>query len=105
VRPMGAPVHVEGTRNGKPLARSDFLIAEEGTRPAVLPLRFPEIESNTEEGITGNLFAPPKTAGAPGIHLWLTMTPGRQVMDIDRETCERMMALGYVAQCERPPAP
>jgi arylsulfatase A-like enzyme len=105
VRPMGAPVHVEGTRNGKPLARSDFLIAEEGTRPTILPLRFPEVESNTEEGITGNLFAPPKTAGAPGIHLWLTMTPGRQVMDIDRETCERMMALGYVAQCERPPAP
>jgi arylsulfatase A-like enzyme len=103
VRPMGAPVYVEGTRNGRALARSDFLIAEEGTRPPVLPLRFPEVESNTEEGVTGNIFAAPRRADAPGIHLWLTMTPGRQVMDIDQDACERLMALGYVAQCEGKP--
>jgi hypothetical protein len=34
------------------------------------------------------------------VHLWLTMTPGRQMMEKwDKETCERFKALGYVGTC------
>jgi len=30
------------------------------------------------------------------VHLWLVMAPGRKVMDLDKETRERLKALGYL---------
>ena len=40
------------------------------------------------------LGAPPPDR--PGVHLWLVMSPGRKVMDLDKETRERLKALGYL---------
>ena len=97
VRPMGAPVWLEGTRDGAPLRPTDILVAMEGLNPPEVPYRLPEIESEKER--SADIFRPPP-AGRPGLHVWLTLTPGRQVMEaFDRETCERLKALGYVGNC------
>jgi arylsulfatase A-like enzyme len=94
IRPMGAPVQLEGTRRGRPLAARDVLIAQEGVHPAAVPFVLPEIESEKER--VENIFAAPPE-GAPGIHVWLEMTAGRAPpAAMDRDTCERLKALGYV---------
>lgn len=96
VRPLGAPIWLEGTRDGRPLRPSDVAIAEEGTRPASFPLKLPEIESEHER--FQNVLAPPRL-DPPGLQLWLTPKPGRRVMEMDAAACERLKALGYVATC------
>jgi arylsulfatase A-like enzyme len=101
VRPMGAPVWVEGTRDGRPLRLEDVLIAREAVHPGSLPLKLPEIEPVDEdkERLSINVLEPPP-AERPGLHLWLHMVPGRSVMEpFDKETCEQMKALGYVGTC------
>ena len=101
VRPMGAPVWLEGTRDRRPLAPVDVWMAEEGLHPPENPVRLPEVEptGDDQERLTSNVFAPPREE-RPGIHLWLTMIPGRAIMErFDKETCERMKALGYVQTC------
>jgi sulfatase-like protein len=97
VRPMGAPVWLEGTRDGRPLVAEDILIAQDAVHPAEMPFRFPEIESEKQR--VENIFSPPPL-GRPGLHVWLTLTPGRTMMQsFDKETCERLKALGYVGTC------
>jgi arylsulfatase A-like enzyme len=101
VRPMGAPVWVEGTRNGRPLQPQDVWIAREAVHPAAVPVQLPEIEPVDEdkERLAINVLEPPP-ADKPGLHLWLHMVPGRSVMEpFDKETCEQMKALGYVGTC------
>jgi arylsulfatase A-like enzyme len=101
VRPMGAPVWLEGTRDGRPLRPADVWIAEEGHHPAAAPLKLPEVEpqgDDDKERLSINVFAAPR-AQAPGVHLWLTMVPGRTLMKVDKETCERLRALGYIGTC------
>jgi arylsulfatase A-like enzyme len=94
IRPMGAPVELAGTRRGRPLAPSDILIAQEAVHPAAVPFKLPEIE--TEKERVENIFAPPP-AGRPGLHVWLAMTAGRKPPAVmDKETCERLKALGYI---------
>jgi hypothetical protein len=94
IRPQGAPVDLEGTRRGHPLAASDILIAQEGVHPSAVPFRLPEIE--TEKERVENIFAPPP-AGRAGIHVWLAMTGGKKApAAMDHETCERLKALGYI---------
>jgi hypothetical protein len=94
IRPMGAPVQLAGTRRGRPLAPSDVLIAQEAVHPAAVPFKLPEIE--TEKERVENIFAPPPS-GRPGIHVWLAMTAGKKPPAVmDRETCERLKALGYI---------
>ena len=94
IRPQGAPVWLEGTRDGRPLRPEDVLIAKEGVHALELPLRLPEIE--TEKERTEDIFAPPPVT-RPGLHVWLTMTPGRQIMGaFDKASRERLCALGYV---------
>jgi arylsulfatase A-like enzyme len=94
LRPQGAPVWLEGSRDGKPLAPSDVFIAQEGIHPAEVPFKLPEIE--TEKERAENIFAPP-AEGKPGVHVWLTLASGHQVMAMDKDTCERLKALGYVS--------
>jgi hypothetical protein len=94
VRPQGAPVWLEGTRGGRPLRAADVAIAQPGTHPSAVPVRLPELESEGHERF-GNLFAPPP-AGRGAIQLWLTLPPGRSLLEFDPETRERLKALGYV---------
>ena len=98
IRPMGAPVWLEGTRDGRPLKPGDVSIAAEGIHPAAVPLKLPDIEpqdaSDEEKPEWNVLGAPPEDR--PGVHLWLVMSPGRKVMDLDKETRERLKALGYL---------
>jgi arylsulfatase A-like enzyme len=93
IRPQGAPVWLEGTRDGRPLRGKDVLIAAEGVPALEMPLQLPEIE--TEKERAENIFAPPPVE-RPGLHVWLTLVPGRQVLEIDTEARERLCALGYL---------
>jgi arylsulfatase A-like enzyme len=94
IRPQGAPVWLEGTRDGRPLRPGEVLIAQEGVPALEVPLQLPDIE--TEKERTENIFAPPP-AERPGLHVWLTLTPGRQIMgSFDKSTRERLCALGYL---------
>jgi len=101
VRPMGAPVWLEGTRGRRPLQPADVWIAEEGRHPAATPLKLPEVEpqgDDDKERLSINVFAPPRLE-QPGLHLWLTLVSGRTLMKVDKETCERLRALGYIGSC------
>jgi arylsulfatase A-like enzyme len=94
IRPQGAPVWLEGTRDGRALRPADVLIAKEGVPAREMPLQLPEIE--TEKERTEDIFAPPPD-DRPGLHVWLTLTPGRQIMeDFDKASRERLCALGYI---------
>jgi arylsulfatase A-like enzyme len=100
IRPMGAPVWLEGTRDGRPLKLGDVSIAGEGIHPSVFPVKLPDIEpqdASDEEKPDWNVLAAPPEA-RPGVHLWLVMSPGRKVMDLDKETRERLKALGYLGR-------
>jgi len=95
IRPMGAPVYLEGTRDGRPLRAADVTMAEEAEHPPEVPFRLPEIDprGDTEDERFDNVFAPPR--GNPtGLQLWLTGT--RKVLPIDKEARERLCALGYI---------
>jgi arylsulfatase A-like enzyme len=96
LRPQGAPVWLEGTRDGRPLSPSDVYIAQEGIHPAEMPFKLPEIE--TEKERAENIFAAPP-AGRGGVHVWLTLDSGKQPMKMTAEVCEQMLALGYVSGC------
>jgi arylsulfatase A-like enzyme len=102
VRPMGAPVLVEATRDGKVLTARDVYIAREGVHPPDGPLRLPEIEpvgDDDRDRLSTDIFGPPRDE-KPGLHLWVTMVPGRRVMGpIDKAQCEALKALGYIGSC------
>ena len=95
LRPAGAPVELSGRRDGRELRGSDVAIGETAFHPQALPLRLPDIESETEADRGLKLFGrPPDTMG--GVRLWLVLPPGKSVQELDPETRERMKALGYV---------
>lgn len=98
VRPQGAPVWLEGLRDGRPLRSADVLVAQEGLRPDAIPYRIPDLEPPTEgeDQTTANLFAPPPDG--PGVHVWLKLAPGRRLLELDAEARERLKALGYVGR-------
>ncbi|HUL78549.1 MAG TPA: sulfatase [Vicinamibacteria bacterium] len=95
VRPVGAPVTLEGTRDSRPLRPSDVAVGAGSFHPDAFPFRLPDVESETERDRGINLFAAPR-AEVPGVRLWLTLPPGRTVREMDKETRERLKALGYV---------
>jgi hypothetical protein len=94
---MGAPVYLEGTRDGRPLRPSDVTMAEEAEHPPAVPLRLPGIEprGDTDDERFDNVFAPPR-GNPPGLQLWLTMAPSVKLLAMDKETRERLCALGYI---------
>ena len=59
VRPMGAPVTLEGLRDGRPLRPADVGIGEGGQHPEALPYRLPDVESETERDRGLRLFGAP----------------------------------------------
>ena len=95
VRPVGAPITLEGTRDGRPLRPTDVAVGEGSFRPEGFPFRLPDIESETEHDRGINLFAAPR-GEASGVRLWLALPPGQTVQEMDAETRERLKALGYV---------
>jgi len=97
IRPMGAPVYLEGTRDGRPLRTSEVTIAEEAEHPPTVPFRLPEVEprGDTDDERFDNVFAPPRGNPA-GLQLWLTMASSVKVLAMDKETRERLCALGYI---------
>jgi arylsulfatase A-like enzyme len=97
LRPRGAPVTLQGTRDGRPLRPGDVAYAESGRSAPAFPFRLPDIEQENEhEHERGlNLFAAPKSSAA-GVHVWLALAPGRKLMELDAETRERLKALGYL---------
>jgi arylsulfatase A-like enzyme len=101
VRPMGAPVTLQGTRDGRPLRADEVWIAKEAVHPPAVPLTLPELEPVDEdkERLSINMLEPPP-AGRAGVSLWLQMVSGRTVMaPPDKERCEQLKALGYVQTC------
>lgn len=93
IRPQGAPVRLEGTRDGRPLRPADVLIAREAVNPPAVPFALPEIETESER--VEDIFAAPP-AERRGLHVWLAMAPGRSVLEFDAATRERLKALGYI---------
>ena len=95
VRPIGAPVVLSGTRDGRPLRPLDVAIGESAKHPEALPYRLPDIESETERDRGLRLFAAPASGRSP-VRLWLTLPPGQSLGELDAATRERLRALGYV---------
>jgi len=95
VRPVGAPVRLSGTRDGRPLRSGDVVIGETAFRPVSFPLRLPDIESETEVDRGLRLFQSPR-AELGGVRIWLKLPPGRTIQELDPATRERLKALGYV---------
>ena len=60
LRPRGAPVTLQGTRDGRPLRPADVAYAESGRSAPALPFRLPDIDPETEHERGLNLFAAPK---------------------------------------------
>jgi arylsulfatase A-like enzyme len=100
VRPVGAPVWIEGTRDGRALRPADVFVAQEAQHPDAIPAKLPEIEGSPENENAPILrvFEPPATMQA-GIYLWLRPIQGRQTIEINKENCESLRALGYVGNC------
>jgi arylsulfatase A-like enzyme len=114
VRPVGAPVWVSGTRNGKPLRPEDVFIAKENLAPAGVPFKLPEIEPvDASPRSAAGRSARPASRGpaideskasmleAPlgnpdGLQIWLTLRPGFELTTMDEETRQQLKALGYL---------
>jgi arylsulfatase A-like enzyme len=117
VRPMGAPIWISGTRDGKPLPPADVRIAREGAHPPTVPCKLPEAEPSEHDEVKAaadggdhdgrkhrvdalNVLEPPTAAAEPGVHLWVTLRPGASTMGpMSPEQCEELKALGYVSSC------
>ncbi|MGE5125497.1 MAG: sulfatase [Betaproteobacteria bacterium] len=95
LRPIGAPVELSGTRDGRPLRGAEVAIGGTAFHPARLPLRLPDIESETDRDRGLVLFKPPRPEVA-GVRIWLSLPAGRTVNELDAATRERLKALGYV---------
>jgi arylsulfatase A-like enzyme len=95
VRPVGAPVTLSGTRDGRPLRPADVAVGEGSFRPPAFPFRLPDIESETESDRGISLFTAPR-AETGGVRIWLALPAGRSIQELDPESRERLKALGYV---------
>jgi arylsulfatase A-like enzyme len=97
ITPLGAPIWLDGTYNGRALAPATIFLGEEGTHPAAVPFLLPEAEIEGER--SANVFAEPRTK-EPGLRIWLAPSPTHAApAPLDRYTCEQLRALGYVAGC------
>jgi len=97
LRPRGAPVRLSGSRDGRALRPADIALGRDGFTPPAVPFTLPQLETERDDERHRDLFA--SAAGARGLFIWLVLERGLGVMTMDKETCERMKALGYVGSC------
>lgn len=95
IRPIGAPVHLRGLRQGRPFRKGDVIVGGTAYAPGAFPFRLPDIESETDRNQGLELFKQPP-AGAAVVGVWLRLPPGRTLSQLDEATRERLKALGYV---------
>jgi arylsulfatase A-like enzyme len=93
VRPVGAPVWIEGTRAGRTLGMQDIWLGKGRLHPSDVTLRLPEFDTDKER--VEDIFTTPDQE-LPGLQLWLTLLPGKDPGVIDKDACERLKALGYI---------
>jgi arylsulfatase A-like enzyme len=98
VLPRGAPVHLDGSHDGRPLRATEVALGQAGFAPAAVPFTLPQLEAESENAPRGDLLGVAASV-RPGVAVWLVLDRGRHVMTMDKETCERMKALGYVGSC------
>jgi arylsulfatase A-like enzyme len=98
LRPMGVRVWLEGTHDGRPLRPGEVRMAQDGAHPTEVPFRLPEIDDTDTERPdderAARALVPP--SGGPGLQLWLTLDPGRSALNFDKDSRERLKALGYL---------
>jgi arylsulfatase A-like enzyme len=87
--PHGAPLWLEGTRDGRPLRARDIRVGAKAIPARVVPFEFPDVEE------APGAFSPPP-AGVPGIDLWLSPAGSGPVPEFDTRARERLEALGYL---------
>ncbi len=90
VRPVGVPVTLRGRRGGRDLVPADVFVGERGDHPPSLPLRLPELDSDSVEG----MFKP--GSSKTGVLIYLDAPSGRAVQDLDPAEREHLCALGYI---------
>jgi hypothetical protein len=88
-RPHGAPVVLEGTRDGRPLRPAEIRSGGEGSPAQRLPFLLPGVDDLLHP------FAPPPPA-ASAIALWLVPARAGHADVLDQETRESLKALGYL---------
>jgi arylsulfatase A-like enzyme len=95
LRPVGAPLELSGTRDGRPLRPGEVSVGETAFHPPGFPFRLPDVESELENGQGLVLFRPPR-AEVTGVRVWLSLPAGRTLQELDPVGRERLRALGYV---------
>jgi arylsulfatase A-like enzyme len=95
VRPLGTPVTLSGTRDGRRIPVSRVAVGATGWQPPELPFRLPDAEWEAEREAAIELFAPPD-ATRQGIRIWLVMPAGQSLLELDDEARESLRALGYL---------
>jgi GNAT superfamily N-acetyltransferase len=103
VRPVGVPVVLTGTREGRPLDPGLVAVAGSAWHPSSLPWRLPDVDSEAEREGGLDLFTAPADQGQ-GVGVWLTLPEGQSLMELDEADRERLRALGYLGD-EEPSAP
>jgi arylsulfatase A-like enzyme len=91
LRPHGAPLWLDGTRDGRPLRAADIHVGSRGAASGDIPFAFPVVEESP------GVFDP--TPAGPWVAVWLThVTPGSEGVPLDEETREELRALGYLGR-------
>jgi arylsulfatase A-like enzyme len=88
-RPHGAPVLLDGSRDGRPLPPSEIRSGGEGSPAPRIPFLLPGVDDLRQP------FGPPRAA-APGVALWLVPARAGRADVLDQETRESLKALGYL---------
>lgn len=98
LRPRGAPVWLDATRDGRPLPPSAVRLSGAGVSPEELPCRLPDIErpdlgTEAERHLRDVFSAPPPGSG---VSAWLALAKSGKVLTFDDEAREQLEALGYL---------
>jgi arylsulfatase A-like enzyme len=94
VRPAGAPVRLEGTRDGRSLRPEDVTAAGD-RHPEDFPFLLPEPERENPPERARELFRPPE-GEREGLGIWLVESSPDAALEVDEDSLEALRALGYV---------